>query len=335
MNYKLLIAGITLITLGTLLLSQNQTSLKNQKEFQEFIQTHKKTYNSVESQNYRYSIFLQNKNLIKNHNKKESTYTLKINQFGDLTWEEFQKNYLSKLSDEKSKCEKDNKFFKNFTKSENAVDWDKSGYVQKVKNQGQCGSCWAFSAIGALESAIAMKSQTNEIPNLSEQELVDCSKSYGNMGCNGGLMNLGYDYILEHHINTETNYPYKGSDNTCLTSKIGEGKQSITKCVRVPPNTDGLTAALRTQPVAVAFYVNLGFQFYHGGVFDPWFCNGEPNHGVLAVGFDLGASKPFYRVKNSWGVGWGESGYFRMAIGKKAKGTCDIAGHGMNFVPVV
>ena len=102
----------------------------------------------------------------------------------------------------------------------------------------------------------------------------------------------------------------------------------------VPANTDGLTEGLRHNPVSVAFYVNLGFQFYSGGIFDPWMCNGQPNHGVLAVGFDLSGSKPFYKVKNSWGTGWGENGYFRIKIGT-GKGTCDMAGSGASVYPVV
>lgn len=336
MNYKLLIAGVALITLGTLLLTNQKTSYQtNQKEFQEFIKTHNKTYTSKNSQNYRYSIYLQNKSLIQEHNKTNSSYTLKINKFADLTWEEFQSNYLSKLKDDdKSKCEKDPSFFKKTHKEH--MDWQTAGVVQKVKDQGQCGSCWAFSTIGALESALAIKAGTkDQVPNLSEQELVDCSTSYGNLGCNGGLMGFGYDYILDHHVNTEEAYPYVGRDMTCRTDSVGEGETGISRCVRVPPNTDGLTDALSDQPVAVAFYVNLGFQFYFGGIFDPWFCNGQPNHAVLAVGFEANVSKPFYKIKNSWGAGWGEQGYFRMAIGKKAAGTCNIAGHGMNFVPVV
>lgn len=89
-----------------------------------------------------------------------------------------------------------------------------------------CGSCWAFSAVGAIESALAQKnkvSSKDQIPNLSEQEMVDCSKEYGNEGCNGGLMNLGFDYVLDHHLNTETKYPYKGREHDCDTKKIGEG----------------------------------------------------------------------------------------------------------------
>lgn len=79
-----------------------------------------------------------------------------------------------------------------------------------------CGSCWAFSAVGAMESALAQKNG-GSVPNLSEQELVDCSTPYGNNGCGGGLMNLGYDYVLDHHLNTEEKYPYSGRNQSCRT----------------------------------------------------------------------------------------------------------------------
>ena len=154
------------------------------------------------------------------------------------------------------------------------------------------------------------------------------------MGCNGGLMNLGFKYIIAHGIHTQDQYKYKGVDQTCKASSLPAPEYSAKACVLVDATTDALTEALRVQPVSVAFFVNITFQFYSGGVFDPWFCNGEPNHGVLAVGFDLGASKPYYKVKNSWGGSWGESGYFKIKIGS-GKGTCDMAGSGASVYPQI
>lgn len=148
-------------------------------------------------------------------------------------------------------------------------------------------------------------------------------------------MNLGFDYVMDHHLNTEEKYPYKGRDQTCKTKEIGEGEVTLTGCVKLEQKTSALVEALRIQPVSVAFYVNLTFQFYWGGVFNPWFCNGEPNHGVLAVGFNLTDRVPWFKFKNSWSEAWGESGYFRMAIGTKDSGTCNLTAHDFNYYPLV
>ena len=147
-------------------------------------------------------------------------------------------------------------------------------------------------------------------------------------------MNLGFKYIIAHGIHTEEQYSYRGVDGSCKASSLPAPEYSAKSCVLVEANTDALTDALRVNPVSVAFYVNISFQFYSGGVFDPWMCNGQPNHGVLAVGFDLTASKPWYKVKNSWGGSWGESGYFRIKIGSGA-GTCDMAGSGASVSPTI
>lgn len=176
------------------------------------------------------------------------------------------------------------------------IDWAAQGKVQKVKDQKNCGSCWAFSAVGALESAYAIF-KTVDVPNLSEQELVDCSNPYGNQGCNGGLMNLAFDYVLDNKLNTENDYPYKGRNQGCDDSKKGHGAYGLKKCVKVEPNVQGLINALTQQPISVAMTVEYSFMFYDSGVLDPWFCDDEVDHGVLAVGFDLSARKPFLRPR--------------------------------------
>lgn len=264
------------------------------------------------------------------------SYTLAVNKFADLSYEEFQSKYLMNNFNELKKLREDNCDEPDMAASkgrdESAIDWASEGKVQRVKNQGQCGSCWAFSTVGSLESAYAIRGE--ELPDLSEQELVDCSTSFGNAGCNGGLMSLGYKYIIQNGIHTQSEYPYRGTDQTCKSESLKDSEHTASQCVMIPANTDGLTAGLRVQPVSVAFYVNLTFQFYGSGIFDPWMCNGQPNHGVLAVGFDLTNAKPFYKVKNSWGGSWGENGYFRIKIGSD-KGTCDIAGSGSNVYPVL
>lgn len=308
---------------------------RSAKEFQEFKTTFKKSYSTIDDASFRFKIFTYNLKMIEEHNAKGESYTMAINQFADLTYDEFHDKYLSPMKDDpESKCDKKTVDQPELEEDLQKVDWVTAKKVQKVKNQEQCGSCWAFSAVGALESAYAIYKNT-DVPNLSVQELVDCGKPYGNNGCNGGLMNLAFDYILDNKLNTEKDYPYKGRDQKCDDNKKGHGAYGLESCVQVEPNTNGLTDALKQQPVSVALHAGYSLMFYSSGVYDPWFCYGEPNHGVLAVGFDLNASKPYFKIQNSWSERWGEKGYFRIAIGKKPDGVCKIAGSGANYYPVV
>ena len=343
MNYKLVIGGLLAITSIGLWIaydhspydSEHPNMLRRAKEdFYNFKRKYGKSYTTIDEAIYRLKIFAANSKKIKEHNDKNASFTLAINQFADLTFLEFKEKYLTIMDPiPESKCDKQDANHSLVNKSDK-IDWSALNKVQKVKDQKNCGSCWAFAAVGALESAYAIF-KDSDVPNLSEQELVDCSKPYGNQGCNGGLMNLAYDYVLDNNLNNERDYEYKGRTQTCKQDKKGHGEFSITKCVKVEPNIDGLVNSLAQQPVAVALSAGFSFMFYDSGILDPYFCDDEVNHGVLAVGYDLTAPKPFFIVKNSWGTSWGEKGYFRIAIGKIPSGVCNIAGSGDNYYPVI
>jgi C1A family cysteine protease len=330
----LILGGITAITLLATMYSYaapDLTALSSaQAQFQEFKQRHGRIYSSLSEQLYRFQVFQSNLRVIDEVNAdSRNTYTAAVNQFADMTFEEFSTFYLTIMPTVSAgKC---TDHPSGNVRVPDTWNWNDSGKVQKPKNQANCGSCWAFSAIGAVESALAIK--TGQLPNLSEQELVDCSKSYGNEGCNGGLMNFAFDYILDHKIHSEQEYPYAGRNQQCKADSLGEGSYSISGCVKATATIDGLVEAIAVQPVSVAFHVTNTFMFYHGGIYNPWFCTGQPNHGVLAVGFNKTDKTPFYIVKNSWGASWGESGYFRIAMGK-GEGTCKIAGNGFNYYPL-
>jgi xylem cysteine proteinase len=333
------IIATTLLSVGIIagLMYLNQpgstSDVADRQAFNDFKLKFNKSYGSLNEDYFRFGIFKKNLQFINDHSlKTDASYTLDVNQFADLSFEEFSNRYLMSSIPKVSADNCGAEMSLTGGRNGDQVDWEADGKVQKVKNQAQCGSCWAFSTVGSLESAYAINNGT--LPNLSEQELVDCSKDYGNMGCNGGLMNLGFEYIINHGIHSEDEYSYRGVDQSCKTASLQAPAYKASDCVMVPANTDGLTEGLRHNPVSVAFYVNLGFQFYSGGVFDPWMCGGQPNHGVLAVGFNLSASKPYYKVKNSWGGSWGEKGYFRIKIGS-GKGTCDMAGSGASVYPVL
>lgn len=294
-----------------------------------------KSYSSPQELEYRLGVFLANLALIDAHNAdKTSSYTLELNEFGDLTFDEFAAKYLGVASDFEgaARCEKtgDNYFAFN---DEQEVDWVKAGMVHPVKNQAACGSCWAFSSTGALESALAIFKGQKEL-DISEQELVDCSRSYGNGGCNGGLMHFAFDYILDKGINNSKDYPYTARDGQCKGNLSGKGPHHLKGCRQIKKGVDNIVPALRQQPVSVAFYVQNDFRFYKNGVYDPKGCTSHPNHAVLGVGFKLDAEKPYFQIKNSWGTGWGDQGFFKMSIGK-GSGTCQIGGHEWNYFPVV
>jgi len=201
------------------------------------------------------------------------------------------------------------------------VDWRSKGAVTPVKNQQQCGSCWAFSSTGAIEGAWFVKS--GKLVSVSEQQLVDCSRSFGNMGCGGGWMDNAFKYVISNKgLCTEEDYPYTAKDTTCHTCTSAV---TVSSYVDVPANNlDALAAAVSAQPVAVAISVNAAFQSYKSGVFDAT-CGTVLNHGVLAVGYGT-EGKDFWIVKNSWGQSWGENGYIRMVKSAgTGSGQCGIA----------
>jgi C1A family cysteine protease len=184
--------------------------------------------------------------------------------------------------------------------------------VTEVKDQGQCGSCWAFATTGVLESTNLVVRGGTEL--LSEQELVDCSRGYGNQGCNGGWMNSAFNYIKDNGIASRGSYPYEARDANCRAPSTKAARISGYKDV---PGCDALGDAISRQPVAVAVDAS-NWGSYGQGVFNN--CGGAINHGVLAVGV-VGGN---WKVKNSWGSGWGEAGYIRLSGGN----TCAICNYG-------
>jgi len=155
-------------------------------------------------------IFANNLQKINTVNSSNKSYTLGVNQFADMTPEEFSKAVLGFKPELKTK---QNKFHVNNGLTVDSIDWREKGAVQAIKNQGQCGSCWAFSAVGSLESEDFVHG--SGLGNFSEQQLVDCSRSYGNMGCNGGLMDYAFEFVIDHGITSEDSYPYTARDGTC------------------------------------------------------------------------------------------------------------------------
>jgi len=287
-------------------------------------------------------VFANNLRKVLSHNKnKDKTYTMAMNEFGSLTEEEFVKSRLGvRMPD--SWIKKSLRTVLTILPSlvsqadpPKEVDWSvKENVVTPVKNQGACGSCWAFSAIGALESAYALK--FNKLVSFSEQQLVSCDG--GDYGCQGGWMDAAFDFLSHSAgICTEEDYPYSSGISSargdCLVNQCTPVPDSIPKgFVDVPPNEAAMVAALAQHgPLSVAVEADqAAFQFYHSGVVTGT-CGTHLNHGVLLVGYgiDQTSGTTYWKVKNSWGPGWGEAGYIRIQRGKRwpTGGECGIASH--------
>ena len=230
-----------------------------------------------------------------------------VNQFSDWTEAEYKRLLGYKPSETVSAVEPE---LLDTTNLQTEVNWVTKGAVTKVKNQGQCGSCWAFSTTGAVEGAMFLSSGSLE--SYSEQQLVDCSKQ--NNACNGGLMDYAFMYIETAPLMLESAYPYTGRKGSCkYESSKGKGQVKAFKDVRKDSTGSQLKAALAKGPVSVAIEADqFAFQGYHSGIITSG-CGTKLDHGVLAVGYGGVGDMEYFLVKNSWGASWGDKGYVKIA----------------------
>ncbi|KAF8819470.1 cathepsin CPL [Cardiosporidium cionae] len=291
-------------------------------EFSKYVAKYEKSY--VDSYEYamRKEIFKQNLLFIQKENAKENTYTLGETVFLDLTNSEFKAmNNLARSNEPLPSTTR----FEDILKAgplPTAVDFRTKGVVTPVKDQGQCGSCWAFSTTGAVESANALAN--NGLISLSEQQLMDCNKK--NSGCGGGYMDPSFQYVVDNGVATEASYPYTAKNGICRNFTVAVNSSGFLDVG--PKNTSLLEAAASVQPVSVAIEANKKvFQHFVSGVIVDSSCGIETDHAVLVVGYNTTITgQEYYIVKNSWGPKWGEAGYVNIARGpgKTGFGVCGI-----------
>jgi len=290
------------------------------------MQTHGKAYSTNEEFEQRYANFKATVQLVRTHQANPNrTFERAVNKFADLSSEEFAERYLGYRPVRREYLRSKNTVRLPTTALPSTVDWVAAGKVSAVKNQGQCGSCYTFSTTGAVEAAYAIEHSTSP-PSLSEQEIVDCSGSYGNQGCNGGMMDNAFNWIINNGgICTESGYPYQAVQGNCQTSCTNY--LTITSYTDVTPSSESqLQAALSRQPVSVAVDASQGWQTYAGGIIDSSCgCSTNLDHGVLLVAYGTDSGEAYWTIKNSWGPDWGENGYIRLKRNVGGAGTCGLA----------
>lgn len=300
--------------------------------FTKWVQQHNKSYENTNSLFSKYSTFKANVDLIIAHNSKDESFKMAINQFADMTNAEFVEAMGLKKNEAKFATVKKttNSTKKTKTapcpamKKDTNIDWVEKGAMPKVRDQAQCGSCWAFSTSGAVEGAYGAKTG-KPAPIISEQQMVDCvnssfDPSFISEGCDGGLMSEGMQYGAVNGFCADEDYPYTARDGTCKKNCKVVLKLAGFEEVH---GDDEFVETIYESPIAVGIAASSSaFQFYSSGVVDR--CTDKSlNHGVVLVGYYPEEQKPYYYIRNSWGSSWGDKGHIRLTT--KPGGNCGLA----------
>jgi len=294
----------------------NGTFYPNHTDYITYVEKNNKTYNFSN-----YNIYHNNLKYIEEMNSKNLSYELEINDFVDSPFNNGMTIFPRK---ECHNC---------FTSTDNiishSVDWRERNAVTEVKNQGECGSCWSFSSTGSIEGINAINFR--RLHNASEQQLMDCSTEEGNKGCEGGMMDNAFKYVINNNgLCSEEDYPYQGEQGQCQENQCNN-VVNISDYSDVEQNNEHiLMRAVSQQPVSVAIQANISsFKFYKYGVYQDPQCGDQLDHGVLIVGYgtDRFQGLDYWIVKNSWGPEWGDNGYIKILrnYDQSESGMCGIA----------
>ena len=292
-------------------------------EFMQYISKHNKSYESLEHFQERFALFMEKDAFIKEHNASNANFTLAHNQFSDMT--DMERKSVLGL---RTNSPRENKAAKVLSTDDlpASIDWRDLGAVNPIQDQGQCGSCWAFSATGSLEGAHFLAS--GDLLKFAESQLVDCANvrhGYINFGCNGGLSERAWNYWSTHDAILESDYPYVAADGDCQydslphTAVETQGWENVTA-----DDVDQVRAAVANQPISIAIEADkLVFQLYSTGIFDSPKCGTTLDHAVMIVGYGSENGQDYFILRNSWNTTWGEEGYMRIAA-EAGDGVCGM-----------
>jgi len=340
---------IIFLSLGALLQATPLGLANEAPAWDDFQDKFGKCYSAPEDEAARRKIFEANVEFIAAENVKGHSYVLAVNKFADLTGDEFFSKRLGFNRPDATSLYQGAPFLGNHSWNGEAlppsVDWVSKGAVTAIKDQGHCGSCWTFSATGAMEGAYQITA--GDLVPVSEQQIVDCDKGLlpPTLGCSGGSMSAAFKYAKSNPLCSEDSYPYEAKDGKCRVSGCTKawtkghvsGYKGLAPFVRlVPASLNAMMSAVVQQPVSVSIEADKDvFHFYKSGVVTGA-CGQMPDHGVLVVGYGTDEKYgDYWKIKNSWGASWGEAGYVRILGGSAPAGRGECAILNSPSYPVV